>query len=164
MPWAAGTVLSLERSVGNARPNNDDDERRTEQGKKGLRVPVFNLQSLAGEDALEDAALCVDEMESLTVVPCVAWQSSKMWRARDRRARHHDDMPLAFVVVSSYLFMRVPAWHVLSPSNALRVELGPDCLFREVSSIKRRLPRPSTSMRLPECPYERLAQALAGDK
>ena len=84
-------------------------------GQRGLSVPVFNLQSLPGEDALEDAGPCVDEVQSLSFVPRVVWQSSKMWRARDRRARHHDDVPLALVVVSGYLFMGEPVWHVAFP-------------------------------------------------
>ena len=36
----------------------------------------------------------------------------EMWRARNRRARHLDDVPLALVVVSGYLFMGVPVGHV----------------------------------------------------
>lgn len=89
---------------------------RTWANERGLPAPVFDLQSLSGEGALEDAGLPVDEMKSLSVMPCVVWRSLEMWRARDRRARHQDDVPLAFVVASGYLFMGVSVRHV-----ALRV-------------------------------------------
>jgi hypothetical protein len=79
---------------------------------------IFNLQSLPGADAFEDAGLVVDAMQSLSVIPCVVWRSLEMWRARDRRARHHDDVPLAFVVVSGCLFMGVSVRHVALASDA----------------------------------------------
>ena len=88
---------------------------RLRPGQGGLSAPVFDLQSLPGEDALDDAGLRVDEMQSLSVMPRVVWRPMEMWRARDRQARHHDDVPLAFVVVSGYLFMSEPAWHVALP-------------------------------------------------
>lgn len=56
---------------------------------------------------------------------------------------------LAFVVVSAYLFMRVSVRHV-----ALRV-----MRFVNVGSRDER-----ESKHLPECPYERLAVAPAGDQ
>jgi hypothetical protein len=78
----------------------------------GLSTPGFDPQSLLCEDALEDAGICVDEVQCLSVMPGVVWRSLEMWRARDRRARHHDDVPLALVVVGGYLFMAEPVWHV----------------------------------------------------
>ena len=73
-------------------------------------APVFNLQSLPAEDALEDAGLRVDEAQSLSIMPCVVWRSLQMRRTRDWRARNHHDVPLALVVVASYLFMGEPVW------------------------------------------------------
>jgi hypothetical protein len=88
---------------------------RTWANERELSAPVFDLQSLPGEGALEEAGLRVDEMQSLSVMPCVVWRSMEMWGARNRRARHHDDVPLALVVVSGYLFMGEPSWHVALP-------------------------------------------------
>jgi hypothetical protein len=114
----------------------------------GSAAPVFNLQSLPGAIAFEDTGLVVDQTQRLSAIPGVMWRSMEMWRARDRRARHHDDVPLAFVVVSGYLFMGVSVRHV-----ALRV-----MRFVNVGSRDER-----ESMHLPECPYERVAVDPAGD-
>ena len=82
-------------------------------------------------------------MQRLSVMPRVVGRPMEMWRARDRQARHQDDVPLALVVVSGDLFVTEPvsepAGHVALP-------------------VLRQAP----SMRLAECPYERLAVVLAG--
>src|ERR1700737_4458050 len=50
-----------------------------------LSAPGFDLQSLPGDDALEDAGLRVNEVQRLSVAPCVVRRSLEMGRARDRR-------------------------------------------------------------------------------
>src|SRR6185436_5695857 len=49
-----------------------------------LSAPGFDLQSLPGDRALEDAGLRVNEVQRLSVAPCVVRRSLEMGRARDR--------------------------------------------------------------------------------
>ena len=111
-------------SVGRGSNESKASLARKHINSAGLSAPGFDLQSLPGDDALEDAGLRVNEVQRLSVAPCVVRRSLEMGRARDRRARHHDDVPLALVVVGDQLFMGDSVWHVVVPLVRARRQAG----------------------------------------